>query len=95
MFLDGVTGIAILINQVYRVNISLILLTVSIPFLLVVGFTLTKQIVIKSLPSITALAVFIHFENFSSLIDDKLLIAIFGGIFLGQGSDWQSKMERS
>lgn len=85
-FLDGgVTGIAILISQVYDVNISLILLIVSIPFLVMAWYTLTKQIVIKSLLSITALAIFIHFENFSSLTEDKLLIAIFGGIFLGAG----------
>lgn len=85
-FLDGgVTGIAILINQVYQINISVILLIVSLPFLVLAWNTLTKQIVIKSFLSITALAVFIHFENFNSITDDKLLIAIFGGIFLGSG----------
>lgn len=85
-FLDGgVTGIAILISQVFDVNISFILLIVSIPFLVMAWYTLTKQIVIKSLLSITVLAVFIYFENFSSLTEDKLLIAIFGGIFLGAG----------
>ncbi len=31
------------------------------------------------------MAIFIHFENFSSVTDDKLLIAIFGGLFLGAG----------
>jgi len=85
-FLDGgVTGIAILISQVFSVNISLVLLLVSIPFLIMAWYTLTKQIVIKSLISISALAIFIHFENFSSVTDDKLLIAIFGGLFLGSG----------
>lgn len=28
---------------------------------------------------------FIHFENFTSVTDDKLLIAIFGGLFLWAG----------
>ena len=85
-FLDGgVTGIAILVSQVFNVNISVVLLIVSIPFLVLAWNTLTKQIVIKSFLSITALAIFIHFENFSSITDDKLLIAIFGGLFLGSG----------
>ena len=85
-FLDGgVTGIAILISKLYEVNISLILIAVSIPFLILAGFTLTKRILIKSILSIVILAVFIHFENFQSLTDDKLLIAIFGGLFLGAG----------
>lgn len=85
-FLDGgVTGIAILISQLIGLDISVILLTVSIPFLILAWNTLTKEIVLKSFLSITTLAVFIHFENFNSITDDKLLIAIFGGLFLGAG----------
>lgn len=85
-FLDGgVTGIAILISQLFDLNISIVLLIVSIPFLLLAWNTLTKKIVLKSFLSIIALALFIHFENFSSVTDDKLLIAIFGGLFLGAG----------
>lgn len=85
-FLDGgVTGIAILISRVYNVDISLILIIVSIPFLFLAWFTLSKGILIKSILSIVALAVVVHFENFSSITDDKLLIAIFGGLFLGAG----------
>ena len=85
-FLDGgVTGIAILLSKYYDLNISLILLVVSIPFLILAWFTLTKRILIKSILSIIGLAIFIHFENFDSVTDDKLLIAIFGGLFLGAG----------
>lgn len=85
-FLDGgVTGIAILMSQIFEINISILLLIVSIPFLAMAWFTLTKRIFFKSLIAITILAVFIHFENFSSITDDKLLIAIFGGLFLGAG----------
>jgi len=85
-FLDGgVTGIAILVSQIFDVNISIILFIISLPFLALAWKTLTKKIVIKSLLSITALAIFIQFENFSSITDDKLLIAIFGGLFLGSG----------
>jgi len=85
-FLDGgVTGIAILVSQIFDVNISIILFIISLPFLALAWKTLTKKIAIKSLLSITALAIFIQFENFSSITDDKLLIAIFGGLFLGSG----------
>jgi len=47
--------------------------------------SLTKRIFWKSLISISVLAVFIHFENFSTLTEDKLIIAIFGGLFLVAG----------
>lgn len=85
-FLDGgATGIAILISKLFDVDISLILIVVSLPFLVLAWFTLTKRILIKSIFSILTLATFIHFENFQSITDDKLLIAIFGGLFLGAG----------
>ncbi len=85
-FLDGgVTGIAILISRLYDVNVSFILILVSCPFLVLAWFALTKRILIKSIVSIIILAIFIHFENFSSITEDKLLIAIFGGLFLGAG----------
>jgi len=48
-------------------------------------FTLSRHITIKSILAIVSLAVVVHLENFSSVTDDKLLIAIFGGLFLGAG----------
>jgi uncharacterized membrane-anchored protein YitT (DUF2179 family) len=85
-FLDGgVTGIAILLSQLFGIDISILLILVSIPFLIIAWRTLDRQIVIKSSIAIAALAIFIHFENFSSVTDDKLLTAIFGGLFLGAG----------
>ncbi|MFK7747226.1 MAG: YitT family protein [Kordia sp.] len=85
-FLDGgVTGIAILLSELFPVNISVVLLIVSVPFLALAWFTLTKRIFLKSIFAIVGLAIFIHFENFSAVTDDKLLIAIFGGLFLGAG----------
>lgn len=85
-FLDGgATGIAILLSELFGTNISFVLVFVSLPFLALAWTSLTKRIFWKSLISISVLAVFIHFENFSSITEDKLLIAIFGGLFLGAG----------
>ena len=85
-FLDGgATGIAILLSEIFNFNISYFLLIVSIPFLVLAYFSLTKRIFIKSVLSIIALAIIIHFENFGAVTEDKLLIAIFGGLFLGAG----------
>lgn len=85
-FLDGgVTGIAILISEQFGFDISWLLVLISIPFLILAWFTVSKKIMIKSTLSIIALALFIHFENFAPVTDDKLLISIFGGLFLGAG----------
>lgn len=85
-FLDGgATGIAILLSELFSFDISYILLIVSIPFLILAWFNLNKRIFIKSVLSIISLAIIIHYENFIAITDDKLLIAIFGGLFLGAG----------
>ena len=85
-FLDaGATGIAILISEITGMDISFLLLFVSLPFLFLAWYSLSKRIFVKSILSIIALAIMIHFENFEPVTDDKLLIAIFGGLFLGAG----------
>ena len=85
-FLDGgVTGIALLISRLVDINISLLLVVLSIPFLIIGYFTVSRRIILKSVISIIGLALFIHFENFEIITEDKFLISIFGGLFLGAG----------
>lgn len=85
-FLDGgVTGIAILISELTDFDISWLLVITSLPFIVIAWLTVSRKIVIKSIISIVILSLFIHFENFSAITDDKLLISIFGGLLLGAG----------
>jgi len=85
-FLDGgVTGIAILISELFDINIAVILPIASIPFLAIGYFTITKRILLKSIGCIAFLSLAIHLENFNSITEDKLIIATFGGVFLGTG----------
>ena len=85
-FLDGgVTGISILISQMLEIELSIILPIISLPFFILGWFTISKRILAKSILSVIILALTIHFENFEAITEDKLLIAIFGGLFLGSG----------
>lgn len=85
-FMDGgVTGIALLVNRIAGINISLLLVVFSIPFLIIGYYTVSKRIILKSIVSIIGLALFIHYENFGIITDDKVLISVFGGLFLGAG----------
>lgn len=85
-FLDGgVTGIAILLSEMFHWDISLVLVLSSLPFLLLAWNTLSKRIFIKSIISITFLALALQVASFDTITEDKLLIAIFGGLFLGAG----------
>lgn len=85
-FLDGgVTGLAILVKVLFGFNVSVTLVLISIPFLILAWFTLSKSIVYKSFISILLLAFVISLEDFPPITNDKLLISIFGGLFLGAG----------
>ena len=85
-FLDGgLTGVALLVNELFRYNVSLVLLILSIPFLWVAWKTMSPRIFLKSLFGIIGLAIFLEVNAFTAATDDKLLIAVFGGFFLGSG----------
>lgn len=85
-FLDGgATGIAILLSELLHLELSVLFVITSIPFFIIGWFTVSRKIFYKSIFAIVGLALIIYFENFESLTEDKLIIAVFGGIFLGAG----------
>ena len=85
-FLDGgVTGISLLVHSLSGVNISLLLVAINLPFIIMGARQLSTQFAIKTAIAIALLALSISFVEFPILTQDKLLIAIFGGFFLGAG----------
>lgn len=85
-FLDGgVTGVSILMTELTGIELSVWLPILSVPFVVLGWFTVSRRILWKSILAIIALSLVIHFENFSPITEDKLLISIFGGLFLGAG----------
>ncbi len=85
-FIDGgVTGISLLISIKTGLSLPLLILIINIPFF-IFGFTqISKWFVFKSFFAITALALVLLFIEFPVMTNDKLLIAVFGGFFLGAG----------
>jgi uncharacterized membrane-anchored protein YitT (DUF2179 family) len=85
-FIDGgATGIALLINQLTVARLSVLLVLINIPFLLLGLGTIGKNFAIKAALAITGLALASAFIKFPHVTDDKLLVAVFGGFFLGAG----------
>ena len=85
-FLDGgAVGISLLINALTGINLSYLIIFVNIPFILI-GYTqVSKLFAVKTLAAIIALAICIALIDFPLITHDKLLIAFFGGFFLGLG----------
>lgn len=85
-FLDGgVTGISLLIHEVTHVNLGLMLILLNIPFIILSLYLVGKNFAIRSGLTIVLIALTLHFIPFPELTHDKLLVAIFGGFFLGVG----------
>ena len=85
-FIDGgATGIALLIRQLTGAKLGLMLILVNIPFLLLGLGVIGKNFAIKASLAITGLALAAAFINLKPITDDKLLVAVFGGFFLGAG----------
>jgi uncharacterized membrane-anchored protein YitT (DUF2179 family) len=85
-FIDGgATGISLLIAELTTVPLYLLIVLVNIPFV-ILGYTLIgKQFAIKTAIAITGLAICLVAVDFPEITHDRLLVAIFGGFFLGLG----------
>ncbi len=85
-FLDGgVTGISLLINRVFGIDISLLIIVFNLPFIFMGYRQIGKGFAIKTTIAVSILAIAVHFVSFNVITTDPLLISIFGGFFLGAG----------
>ena len=85
-FLDGgAMGIALLAQILSGIDLSVLIVLVNLPFILLGIRQVSLQFAIKSALAILALAVMVHFIELPTITTDKLLIAVFGGFFLGAG----------
>jgi uncharacterized membrane-anchored protein YitT (DUF2179 family) len=85
-FIDGgVTGISLLISFSTLIPLPLLIFVINVPFI-ILGFSqISRTFAIKALAGIAGLSLVLATVTFPVITHDKLLIAIFGGIFLGAG----------
>lgn len=85
-FIDGgVTGISLIISELTNIPLSYLLVALNVPFIILALSTINRQFALRSLVAIVLLALTVHFVPFPTITNDKLLIAVFGGFFLGLG----------
>ena len=85
-FIDGgVTGVSLLLTELTQLPFSALLILINIPFIFLSYFTLGKSFAIKTLLAIIGLGLCVALIHFPIITNDKLLVAVFGGIFLGAG----------
>ncbi len=85
-FIDGgATGIALLLAGIFDLNLPMLLLLINIPFLILAYNVISKSFAIRAAIAIAFLALVIATVNFPDITQDKLLVSVFGGFFLGAG----------
>ena len=85
-FIDGgVTGISLLINAKTEIPLGLSIIVLNIPFLLIGLKQIGKWFSITSIIAISLLALAVAVIPYPVVTNDKLLVAVFGGFFLGLG----------
>jgi uncharacterized membrane-anchored protein YitT (DUF2179 family) len=85
-FIDGgATGIALLLTTIFEIPLPLLIILVNIPFIIMGSKVIGKQFAIRTSLAIITLALVLVFVEFPIITNDKLLVAIFGGFFLGAG----------
>lgn len=85
-FIDGgATGISLLLEHVTKVDLSFYLVLVNLPFLILASRTVGIKFALRSIAAIALLAFVVHFVDYPTITDDRLLISVFGGFFLGLG----------
>ncbi len=84
-FDGGVTGLSLLVHEIYGLNLSAVILILNLPFIILSYFTISKTFALRIQISIIFLSIILLLIPEVALTTDKLLISVFGGIFLGLG----------
>lgn len=85
-FLDGgAMGVSLLIEIVTKIDLSYLIILVNLPFIILGAKQVSYEFAFKSILAIFALSILVHYIEIPNITDDKLLIAVFGGFFLGSG----------
>jgi uncharacterized membrane-anchored protein YitT (DUF2179 family) len=85
-FIDGgVTGISLLVAFTTKIPLSYLIFIINVPFIILAFSQISRVFAIKTFIAIIGLSVVLALVNFPVITHDKLLIAIFGGLFLGAG----------
>lgn len=85
-FIDGgVTGISLLISELTKLPLAALIIIINVPFILLGFKQVSAKFAVKSLVAISVLAATLVIFTFPTVTNDKLLISVFGGFFIGMG----------
>jgi len=85
-FLDGgVTGISLLIHEFTHWHLGLLLILFNLPFIIIGYKMIGRMFAAKTILAVIGVALCLQYFPYPEIAHDKLLVAAFGGFFLGLG----------
>lgn len=84
-FDGGITGISLLLYEIYHFNLAIVIILLNLPLVVISYFTVGKKFAFRTLTAVVLLGICLWLMPTVQLTSDKLLISIFGGVFLGLG----------
>jgi uncharacterized membrane-anchored protein YitT (DUF2179 family) len=85
-FIDGgVTGVSMLLAAAFKMPLSVLILLINLPFIALGYRQLGRRFAFRSALGIGGLALMLAFVHFPDITSDRLLTAVFGGVFIGAG----------
>ena len=84
-FDGGVTGASLLLHELYHFHLAAVIILLNLPLIILSVFTVGRKFAIRTLLSVVLLGISLWLMPDFAITSDKLLIAIFGGVFLGIG----------
>ncbi|HXK82392.1 MAG TPA: YitT family protein [Bacteroidales bacterium] len=85
-FIDGgVMGISLITTKLSGIPLSYLIVAINLPFVFLGFSTISRNFAFRSIIAIVLLAISVHFLPIDIITNDKLLVSVFGGFFLGLG----------
>lgn len=84
-FDGGVTGISLLIHELYHINIAYIIIIANLPLIVMGAYQVSPKFALRTLAAVIGLGLCLLFVPYPEVTYDKLLVSIFGGVFMGIG----------
>lgn len=85
-FIDGgITGLSILLHELNHWNLGLLIVLLNVPLIIAAFYSAGKRFAYGMAAGVVLLGVFLEALPMFPVTEDKLLVSVFGGAFLGIG----------
>ena len=84
-FDGGITGMSLLVHELYEINLAIVIILFNLPLIIISYFSVGKNFAKKTFFSVLFLGLCLWLLPSVDITHDKLIVAVFGGAFLGIG----------